>query len=270
MKVGNIMIEITSSRNPLIKEIKSLYRKKERMKSSSFIIEGIKIIEEALDNNYPLRKIVFTDELLSTRDGKDFYNRIKDSEDLVSVPANIFEEISDTENPQGIMAIAEFQYKGIKEIEKIDKQSLLFLDGLQDPGNMGTIIRTADAFNIDGIIIGPGSVDPYNPKVVRATMGSIFRVPLYYSSNGIEELMKLKEMGTKVYSTSLRESILISEVNFKDSFVLIIGNESKGVSEDLFALSDKLIKIPMPGKAESLNAGVAASIIMYEVMKQRF
>lgn len=263
------MLEITSSRNPLIKEIKSLYRKRERMKNNSFIIEGIKIIEEALDYNYPIRHIIYTDQLLNVKDGMEFFQRIKDLENIIYVPNNIFKEISDTENPQGIMAIAKLQYNTMEQLKHRDKLSLLFLDGLQDPGNMGTIIRTADAFNIDGVIITPGSVDPYNPKVVRATMGSIFRVPLYYSTHGVTELSNIKSMGVNIYSTALEGSIPISEADFKESFVLIIGNESKGVGEELFSLSDMLIKIPMPGKAESLNAGVAASIIMYEVMKQR-
>lgn len=263
------MLEISSRNNPLIKEIKSLYRKKDRMRSKSFIIEGIKIIEEALFHGYPLRHIVYTDKLLSIGEGKEFFQRIKNLNNLVYVPENIFKEISDTENPQGILAVAELNYKTMEELELDKEPSLLFLDSLQDPGNMGTIIRSADAFNIDGVIITPGSVDPYNPKVVRATMGSIFRTPLYYSSDNIKDLKEMQSKGIILYSTSLNNSIPIKEADFKEGFVLIIGNESKGVGEEFFSLSNQLIKIPMPGGAESLNAGVAASIIMYEVMKQR-
>lgn len=263
------MMEITSLKNPLIKEIKSLYRKKERLKNNSFIIEGIKIIQEAINYDYELKYIIYTDQLLSTTDGKEFFGIIKDLDNIIYVPNNIFKEIADTENPQGVLAIAKFQYKILNQINNKKGISLVFLDELQDPGNMGTIIRTADAFNIDGIIVTPGSVDPYNPKVVRATMGSIFRVPLYYTTEGVKDLIQLKSQGIKVYSTSLEGSIPIFDANFKESFVLIIGNESKGVSEEYYSLSDRLIKIPMLGKAESLNAGVASSIIMYEVMKQR-
>lgn len=263
------MIEITSSKNPLIKEIKSLYRKKDRMKNKSFIIEGIKIVEEVIDNNYSIKNIIYTDQLFKTKDGEDFYQKIKSLENIVYVPDNIFKEISDTENPQGILGIAMYEYNSVEEISKIETPFLLFLDGIQDPGNMGTIIRTADAFNVDGVIITEGCVDPYNPKVVRATMGSIFRVPLYYTSKAMEDLMELKKENIKIYSTSLDGSIPIYDADFKEGFILSIGNESKGVSEETFSLSDKLIKIPMPGMAESLNAGVAASIIMYEAMKQR-
>lgn len=265
----NKMIEITSSRNPLIKEIKSLYRKKERWNSKTFIIEGIKIIEEAIENNYPLKNIIVSDQLLDNAEGQQIFKRIKDDENLVKVSESIFKEISDTENPQGILGVARFGLRDIDEIENYDNPFLLLLDQVQDPGNMGTIIRTGDGFNIDGIIITEGCVDPYNPKVVRSTMGSIFRVPLYKVPNGINALHSIKERGIRGYSTSLEGSIPIYNVDFKEGFVLIIGNESKGVDKRLSTGADTLIKIPMPGKAESLNAAVASSIIMYEAMKQR-
>lgn len=263
------MLQITSSKNPLIKEIKSLHRKRGRMKNNAFIIEGIKIINEAIENNYPLDKIIYTDQLLRNKEGEDFFNKLQDGYNLIYVSKNVFDEISDTENPQGILAIAQLVYRTVDELSLSKKSFLLYLDELQDPGNMGTIIRTADAFNIDGIILSQGCVDPYNPKVVRATMGSIFRTPLYYATDGLDMLNSLREKGIKIYSSSLEGSIPIYEADYKESLVLVIGNESKGVREEIQALSDILIKIPMPGQAESLNAGVAASIMMYEVIKQR-
>lgn len=263
------MIEITSMKNPLIKEVKSLYRKKERIRSKSFIIEGIKIIEEAIDNKYEIKNIIYTDKLLKAKGGADFFEKIRSLKELVYVKDNIFKEISDTENPQGVLALSKFKYNELVDIKSKDNPFYLLLDELQDPGNMGTIIRSADAFNIDGIIITEGCVDPYNPKVVRATMGSIFRVPIYYNSNGLKGLEELKKLGIEVYSTALEESSPIFEVDYDKGIVLVIGNESRGVSKEIYSISDKLIRIPMPGKAESLNAGIAASIIMYEGMKQR-
>ena len=263
------MIEITSMKNPIIKAIKSLYRKKERMKSGSFIIEGIKIIEEAMAHKHPMKHIVYTDKLMTTKGGPEFFQTIRAMENLIYVPENIFKEISDTENPQGVLAIARFSFEDLQGLKEKENPSLIFLDRLQDPGNMGTIIRTADAFNIDGIIITDGSVDPYNPKVVRATMGSIFRLPIYYIEDSINGLSALKDQGLMVYSTSLEESLPIYDIDYNGGFVLVIGNESTGVSDEVYALSDRLIRIAMPGKAESLNEGVAASIILYEAMKQR-
>lgn len=263
------MIEITSMKNPMIKEVKSLYRKKERMKSKTFIIEGIKIIEEAIDHNYPMKSIIYTDRLMNTKGGPEFLEAIRDRDELIYVGDNIFKEISDTENPQGVLAIARFQFTDLQGLREMKNPSLIFLDRLQDPGNMGTIIRTADSFNIDGIIITDGSVDPYNPKVVRATMGSIFRMPIYYIEDSVRGLNDLRDNGLRILSTSLEGSLPIYDIDYKDGFILVIGNESTGVSGDIYELSDELIRIPMPGKAESLNAGVAASIIMYEAMKQR-
>lgn len=262
------MIEITSIKNPLIKEIKSLYRRKERRKLGLFIVEGIKIIEEIIDMNYSFKNILYTDSLLRNKDGNSLFDKIRDVGSLIKLPENVFKEISDTENPQGVLGLVYIKTYNIEELNVDGNRFLLYLDGVQDPGNMGTIIRTADAFNIDGIILRDGCVDPYNPKVVRATMGSIFRVPIYFESNGIDEIKRLKALGMKIYSTSLENSLDINKVDLNRSSIVTIGNESKGVSREIYDLSDSLIKIPMPGSSESLNVGVAASIIMYEAMKQ--
>lgn len=257
------MSEIKSSKNSLIKEIKSLYRKKERKKLGLFLVEGIKIVEEMVDKKYSFKKIVYTDSIFSTQDGKEIMSKIWDSKNLVKVTEKVFKEISDTENPQGILGVANIPVYEIKNLNLDNVNLLLYLDGVQDPGNMGTIIRTADAFDIDGIIMAEGCVDPYNPKVARATMGSIFRVPLYFTDDGIAEIKRLKAKDMKLYSSSLIGSVDIDELDFKRSIVAI-GNESNGISSEIHNLSDKLIKIPMLGESESLNAGVAASIIMYQ------
>lgn len=262
------MIKITSIKNPLIKEIKSLYRKKDRNKLGLFIVEGIKIIEEIVDMGYSFKNILYTDSLLDSKDGSSLFSKINDMEGLIHISRNVFKEISDTENPQGILGLVHIKVHNIGELNINKNTLLLYLDRVQDPGNMGTIIRTADAFNIDGIILRDGCVDPYNPKVVRATMGSIFRVPIYFANNGIDQIKRLKNLGMKIYSTSLDDSLDINKVDFNDNSLVVIGNESNGVSKEICDISDSLIKIPMPGGSESLNAGVAASIIMYEAMKQ--
>lgn len=261
------MLQITSSKNGIIKEVKGLYKRKDRWKEGLFIIEGIKIIEEAFLNNVELKYIIISDKIKTTVEGSNFYEMIKYNKNLIHTTETIFKDISDTENSQGIIGIAKFHPTDLDELLAIDNPSIIFLDGLQDPGNLGTIIRTCDAFNLDGIILGEGSVDPYNSKVVRSTMGSIFRVPLVISNNSLETLNELKRNGIRVLSTSLEASLPLFNMDFREGFALVIGNESKGVSEEIINISDALIKIPMPGLAESLNAGVAASIIMYEAMK---
>ncbi|MDR7870389.1 MAG: RNA methyltransferase [Tissierellaceae bacterium] len=262
------MIEISSNQNPLIKEIKSLNRKKNRWENRLFIIEGIKIIEEAIINGIKIKSIFISEKFLESKDGLVFYVELKNLHNLAKVSDPLFKSISDTENPQGILAVCEFNIRDFYEIDNLEKPSMLFLDGVQDPGNMGTIIRTADAFNMDGIILGEGCVDPYNPKVVRSTMGSIFRVPLYICKNSIESLQELKIKGFHIFATSLNGKSLY-DADFDNKFLCVIGNEANGVNPKILDIAERRIKIPMPGNAESLNAGVAASIIMYEAMRSR-
>lgn len=263
------MLNITSASNSTIKKIKNLYRRKQRWAKKMFLIEGIKIVEESIDNDYSIKNIVYSDDLFDVQGGEVFFNRIKHDERLIHVPRKLYREISDMESPQGILGVVEFQINLIENASLNDKTCILLLDKVKDPGNMGAIIRTADAFGIDGVIVTEGCVDIYNSKVVRATMGSIFRVPIYNESNGVEIIKELKKKGLLIYSTSLEESKYIQNVDFNKSCVLIIGNESRGVSQDIIALADELIKIPMPGGAESLNAAIASSIIMYEATMQR-
>ncbi|QQY80373.1 TrmH family RNA methyltransferase [Keratinibaculum paraultunense] len=263
------MKRIESPSNPIIKEIKSLYRKKDRWAKKKFIVEGINIVKECINNNYPLICIIYSDELLNVKGGWELFNRISSHPKLIHITNQLYREISNMENPQGIMGVSEFNINSIHEISLKEDSSLLLLDRLQDPGNMGTIIRSADAFGIDGIIITKGCVDVYNPKVIRSTMGSIFRVPIFYEDDPIFAINKLREEKVKIYATSLEGSIYIYEANFKLPFLLVIGNESSGVSSNIYSVSDSLIKIPMIGDAESLNAAVASSIIMYESIRQR-
>lgn len=263
------MITITSSSNPTIKLIKSLYKKKDRWNKRLFVVEGIKIVDECLNSGYPIQYIVYSEQLFNVVGGRELFDRISSLPNLIKVPDKLFNEISDVETPQGILAIIPFEVKMMEGIDDDKEPFILLLDRVQDPGNLGTIIRTADAFGIDGIIVTEGCVDVYNPKVVRATMGSIFRVPIYHHERGEDIIRRLKEKGATVYSTSLQGKEFIQNADFKHFSLLIIGNESKGVSSNLESLADRLIKIPMVGKAESLNAAVASSIIMYEVLRQR-
>lgn len=264
----NKIKEISSKNNPLIKRVRGLKRKKNRWESKLFIIEGITIVEEALTNQVELSHIIYSDFLLSNPKGKEFFQKIKDRDKLIKVTKEIFREISDTENPQGVLGIVGFNKNSLAEIKNLKKPSLLLLDEIQDPGNMGTIIRSGDAFNIDGIILGKGCVDPYNPKVVRATMGSIFRCPIYMCEDTKACLKFLKNLNLSVLATSLNGQALYDR-DFSKGSVCIIGNEARGISEELLSVVSEEISIPMPGGAESLNAGVAASIIMYELMKKR-
>ena len=257
---------ITSKDNEIVKHIRKLKDKKYREENNEFIIEGIKLLEEAINENANIKKVIICDDCNLEN---DIYNELKyeiAKLDCIYVSEKIFEYISDVKSPQGIMAIIE-KDTGNKEID-YNENVILILDNIQDPGNMGTILRTADSLNLKQIIISKGSSDVYNPKVVRSTMGAIFRINIIESENLIKTVKDLKKHKISVVSTSLDTNKSIYDLEYNKT-AIIIGNEANGVSQELQDLSDNKVKIPMLGKTESLNASVATAIILYEAMRNK-
>lgn len=252
---------ISSKDNEIVKNIKKLNDKKYRDESNTFIVEGIKIVEEAIDEKVNIKKIIVCEELKNTLP-ISLIEKIK-SYDVVYVTEKVLKILTNVNNPQGILAVVEKNNN--KEID-FNAEFFLVLDNIQDPGNMGTILRTADSINLKQIIIAKGSSDCYNPKVVRSTMGAIFRINVIECELP-EMIKKLKENGIKVLSTDLNTNESIYDVSYNKTAV-VIGNEANGVSKEVLELSDGRIKIPMMGKTESLNAGVATGIIVYEAMRK--
>lgn len=259
---------IMSSSNKLIKEIKSLHNKKDRWNKKCFFIEGTRSIEQCMKSKIDIKYIVYSEELL----GSDGFKLIEQIEnygyELYEISKSIFKEISDTDNPQGILAVVEFMENTIESALK-EENFFILLDRVQDPGNMGTIIRTADAFGANGVIVTNGCVDVYNPKTVRSTMGSIFQIPIIHMRNIDDAIETLKNKNINIISTSLNTDKYSYDIDFIKDSALVIGNEANGVSEQIIENSDELVKIPMSGSAESLNAGVASAVLMYEVLRQR-
>lgn len=269
--------EITSLSNPQIKYIKALQNKPSlRKKEGLFVVEGLKIFMEAPENL--IKSVYITDNMI-----KDLYNGRGFTEDIrnkallrlkkisyIKINDEISKSISDTVTPQGIFVIIKIFKYDLKDIVKRNKeQTFLVLDELKDPGNMGTIIRTAEGAGISAIIMNSKCVDIFNPKVTRATMGSIFRVPFIIEETLINSIKILKENGVVTYAAHLNGSEYFNEENLKGSVAVFIGNEAKGLSDEVTEMADRLIKIPMEGKLESLNAGVAAGILMYEAKRKR-
>lgn len=257
---------ITSKDNEFIKHIRKLKEKKYRDQFGEFIIEGAKMIEEAIQEQAHIKSIIVCDDCKteSLLTPEQLYDIAK--YDCVYVSEKVFIQITDVVAPQGIMAIVE---KPMKSENKIDYKAdhFLLLDNIQDPGNMGTILRTADSLNKKQIIVSPGTADCYNAKVVRSTMGAIFRVNVI--ERDLEKVIKeLQKRGIKVYATDLKTDNTIYDVDYEKSAVMI-GNEANGVSSHLLELADERIKIPMTGKTESLNAAVATGIILYEMNRKK-
>ena len=252
---------ITSRNNDLIKKVKSLNDKKFRNQYNQFIIEGDKMINEAIKEKISI-------EYIFVEENYEWKNSGIDGNRIITVSSSVMEVISSLKNSPGVLAVAEKKTnKNIEEIDLKDEDLFLILDNVQDPGNIGTIIRTADSIGLKYIFIKDGSCDIYNPKVLRSTMGSIFRVECVTFSDNKALIEKLKQNNIKVYATNLKTNKSIYDVDFKNS-AIIVGNESNGVSEELLDLADENIKIPMRGNAESLNVAIATSIILYEAYRQ--
>ena len=253
---------ITSASNEQIKQIIQLKEKsKVRKQKNQFVVEGIKMFSEIPD-----------DQLVATYVSESFAEENKyafKGENFELVSDSVFKKISDTVTPQGIVAVVKqksYSIDYIIEKRNKEKSCIVVLDRLQDPGNMGTIVRTGEAAGISGIIMSKDSADIYNPKVIRSTMGSIFRVPFSIVDDLAAAVDTLKDNGITTYAAHLKGELYNSGSLTKDC-ALLIGNEARGLSEEISAKADKLIKIPMHGKVESLNAAVATAILMYEAAR---
>jgi len=256
---------ITSKDNENIKSIKKLKERKYRDLNNEYIIEGIKILKEAIQEKAVIKKIVICEECLANNiiDEKLLYEIAK--YDCLYVSKKIFEGLTDVSKPQGILAVVE---KNNKKDINYNEDIIVALDGLQDPGNLGTILRTLDSANLSQVVVSKDTVDAYNPKVVRSTMGAIFRVNIVEAENLKETLKEMKRHKYKVMCTDLTASKNIYEIDYNKK-ILVIGNEANGISKELLDMADEKIIIPMLGKTESLNASVATSIIVYEYVRRK-
>lgn len=253
---------ITSTSNEQIKKIIQLKEKaKARRSTKTFTVEGIKMFLEIPENELADTYVTesFEKENSEVLSGKK-YQVVSDS---------VFKKISDTITPQGILAVVKQKSYTVEEIiEGRDKTKscIVVLDRLQDPGNLGTIVRTGEGAGISGIIMSSDCADIYNPKVIRSTMGSIFRVPFAVVEDLPTAVETLRRSGIVTYAAHLKGE-LYNSGTLSDDCALLIGNEAKGLSQKVSDKADKLIKIPMEGKVESLNAAVATAILMYEARK---
>ena len=279
-------MEIISSKdNKKIKYIRSLLEKGSiRKKSKTFVVEGIKLTDEALEYGKVLEVVCserLYDEINSSdlsgnrllaENDKNITNYVKKESSLLVVSDTVFKSMSETKTPQGILAVVEMPDYGLLDkgfleqaYTKNGKIKLLVLEDTADPGNLGTIMRTAEAAGVTGVIMGKGTVDIFNPKVVRSTMGSIFRLPFAYVEDLKETIKELKNQGISFYATHLKGEKSYKDIKYSDKSAILVGNEARGLSDEVADLADTYVLIPMHGKVESLNAAVAAALMMYEV-----
>lgn len=252
---------IISLDNKKIQLVKSLSKKKFREKYNMFIGEGERFTKE-IPSDIHVECTLVSEEFSKKTHIEKYVN-------CSIVENKIFKKIALTKSSQGIIVICKKKKYELGELLKKEKKFLIICDEVREPGNLGTIIRTAQASNVDGLILSKGCADPYNPKVVRATAGAIFRLPIIENIDLKEIIPVLKEKKIKIVGTDLNSKINYCECDFTDSFSIIIGNEANGIDEQIKKMCDELVIIPIKGEIESLNVSVASGILMYEVVRQR-
>lgn len=265
---------ITSAANKKVRNVMLLSTKsKERRKQKLFVVEGVKMFLEAPDER--IREVYVSEELLKDKEGFLAVSNklafiLQQKYALVeTVKKDIFQKMCDTKTPQGILCLVEMpEY----EFEKIlDRENGLFLvlEDIQDPGNLGTMIRAGEGAGVKGVIMSSHTVDVYNPKTIRATMGSIYRIPVVCQEDLADSIKIMKRKGIRTYAAHLEGENAYDKEDYHKATAFLIGNEGNGLSRPIADLADSYVKIPMLGKVESLNAAIAATLFMYEAARQR-
>lgn len=260
------MQTITSKDNELIKHIRKLKDKKYRDESNEYVVEGVKLVEEAVKENAKIKQIIVCEDTTRTYEIPTHIMLEIAKYECISVSDKIFNIITQVTNPQGIMAIIEKNAQNAK----IDytQDIIVVLDDVQDPGNLGTILRTVDSIGLNQIIVSKGTADAFNSKVVRSTMGAIFRIKIIEVENLTQAIKEMRKHHFKLMVTSLQTKNSIYDIDFYKK-IIVIGNEANGVSKEIQDMADEKAKIPMLGRTESLNASVAAGVVMYEYVRQK-
>ena len=255
---------ITSSSNQQMKNITALSKKaKERRTQGLFVVEGRKMFAGAPQEW--LRGVYVSESFLKEPEAEKLlagsaYEVVSDA---------VFKSVSDTQTPQGILSLVQMPQYGLSSLLQGERTHLLVVESVQDPGNLGTMLRTGEGAGITGVIMNKTTVDLFHPKTIRSTMGSIYRVPYYVTDDLAGTIQELKRQRIRVYAAHLRGTMEYDEPSYTGGCAFLIGNEGKGLTDETAELADAYIRIPMEGEVESLNAAVSAALLMYETNRQR-
>ncbi len=264
---------ITSQANPLWKKVKRLAKKQGRKKENKFLLEGGRLVSEAVRCAWPLELVCITPDFSEAMKQYILPLLYSRQTKILKVSQTLFSEVAETDSPQGILAIAlqpQWHMEDLLAKRGEYPLGIVVVDGVQDPGNLGTIIRSADALGAQGVLLSKGTVDPYNPKTLRATMGSIFRLPVLADLEQKDIINFLSKQAIQLIVGMPREGIPLYQVDLTGPLALLLGSEAQGPSAAFLADEHKtLAVIPMPGGTESLNVGIACSIMLYEMSRQR-
>lgn len=255
---------ISSTSSSQVKHVIQLLKKaKVRKEFSEFVVEGARMVKEVPKDR--LVKMYASETFYENH--RDFFENVS-KDKLETVSDRVFCQMSDTQTPQGVMAVVKMAQAEWKDVMG-DKPLILMIENLQDPGNLGTIVRMGEGAGVSGIIMSSNTVDIYNPKTIRSTMGSIYRMPFMYVQDFTEAMKKCKAEGVTLYAAHLNGKNTYIEENYNKPTAFIIGNEGNGLSQSAAEEADTLIRIPMEGQVESLNAAIACTVLTYEAMRQR-
>ncbi|MDP4098391.1 RNA methyltransferase [Paenibacillus sp. P96] len=261
-------MELISPNNPRVKEWAQLLEKKHRTRQGKYIVEGVHLVQEALRSGADIECIAYDIEKGIPYELRGFAQLPDRKPEWAAVSCAVIAKCTETKTPQAVFAVVRKEARQADELLRQQDGLVIVLDGVQDPGNVGTIIRSADAAGAAGVVLGHGCADLYNPKTIRSTMGSMFHLPIV-EAELTQILAAAKTGGARVVSTSLQASYSCYSYDFSQPVWLVIGNEGQGVSDAVATLVDDSILIPMVGQAESLNAAMAATVLLFEAMRQR-
>lgn len=256
---------ITSHQNPKIKNVQVLEKARERKSQNAFIIEGLKELSLAVEGKYRINSVFFCPEIV---DLKDLQLIIKQENLLIPVQQSVFEKIAYRESSGGIIAVAEQKRHTLSDIKLRNSPFVLVLESIEKPGNLGAILRTADAAGVDAVIICDPQTDFYNPNVIRSSIGCVFTTPIA-SATSEETLLWLKKNSIHIYATYLKAARPYHEVDFTTPSAIVMGTESTGLSDQWVQEADATIIIPMQGKIDSMNVSTAAAVVVFEACRQR-
>lgn len=261
------MLVISSRENSIVKMIKKLQSKKVRLKERMFVVEGMLNVKEAFINKADVKYLILSES--QKNKAGELKGYLKDDTTIIVLSDRIFKYISSMTTPQGIAAVVKIEDYDMQNLIEKCEDLIVVIDSVQDPGNVGTIIRTSSAAGAAAVIIGKGSADPYSAKVANSSMGAVFQIPIIYCENLLEAVNYLKaNCGCKTIAADIRANKMYYKIDLTGKTAFVIGNETEGVSKSILETVDLIVKIPLQGKADSLNAGAAASILIYEKVRQ--
>jgi len=260
---------ITSTANPLIKEAKKLWERRYREKTKLFLIEGYRELSYALKRKYPLRTLLICPELfLGVNEPALIQDALQKGAQIVECSEVIFRSFSYRDRPDGLLAIAHQAPLLLKDLPRTSNPFFVIAEAIEKPGNLGTILRSSDAVGVDGVVVCDRCTDIYNPNVVRASVGTLFTVPVV-EAKGDEVMQWLREQGIQIVAATPSAKKLFTEVDLTQKVAIIVGTEQVGLSSKWLDEADLQVKIPMQGTADSLNVATATTLLLYEVLRQR-